>query len=422
MSEEKHRVRKNVGNFLGVIGGLAVFVCGFLFIAFYGRAESRTGTIDKPRGSATVTVDGTLETDEVDVSSKLPGRLLEMKVDDGDFVKAGQVVAVLEAEEIDAKKDQAQAGLNASEVQASQALIAVDLESKKANTQVQQAEAGLDASQAAYEMARQKLAALERGARPQEIAQVEQAVAAAQAQFDTASKTYNRVKNLANEGVLPQQKEDEIEMQYRSAEAQLSAAKSKLDLVKEGARKEEIQAAREQVRQAQAGIRASEQTLQLAKDAKMMVDIRRKDAEAAGQKVAASKGMLREVNVYKKQTEIVAPISGRVRQRISRAGEIVAPGYAILSITRTDKYWVDVYVDESNYAGRKLGETVKVDIPALGKTINGKITRVLPAADFATKRSTNENGSYDMRAVRVRIALSENPTDLAEGLTARVRF
>ncbi len=366
--------------------------------------------------------DGTIETDEVDVSSKLPGRIAELYVEEGDKVVSGQTLALLEADEIDAKRDQAEAGVLASRAQASQAGMAASLEARKAESQARQARAGVAAANAAHGMARQKLAALVRGARRQEIAQAEQGVVAAQAAFDTASKTYSRIMNLSEEGVVSQQKADEIEMTYRSAGAQLAAAQARLELVKEGPRAEEVEAAREQVRQARAGVDAAEQTLQLALDAEMLVDIRRKDVDAALQKVAASEGVLREVSAYKKQTAIVAPISGRISQRMCRAGEIVAPGYAILNITRTDKYWVDVYIDESKFAGRGIGDAVVVEIPALGSVLKGRIVRVLPAADFATKRSTNENGSYDTRALRMRVALAENQRGLAEGLTARVKF
>ncbi|MFA6450294.1 MAG: HlyD family efflux transporter periplasmic adaptor subunit, partial [bacterium] len=372
MENSEHRIPKS-RTWIGVSITICIFVFGFIFIAFYGRADSTTGTIDRPVKS--FTVDGTLETDEVDVSSKLPGRISELFVDEGDYVTAGQTLAVLEAEEIDAKHDQAQAGVTASQAQSAQASLAVTLETRKSDTQVKQAEAGVEASSAALEMARQKLAALERGARPQEITQAEQGVAAAQAQFDTAKKTYARITNLNNEGIVSQQKADEIEMTYKSAEAQLNVAKARLDMAQEGARKEEVYAAREQVRQARAGLSASEQTLQLAKDARMMVDIRKKDVEAANQKIAASEGVLREVSAYKKQTTIIAPISGRISQRMSRAGEIVAPGYAIFNITRTDKFWVDAYVDENKFAGHSIGDSLTVVIPALGKTIPGKISR-----------------------------------------------
>lgn len=401
-----------------LIGGLLAagfFVGGYGVLTLAGHAASQNSP-------SALTVDGTLETDEIDVASKLPGRLAKVSVEEGDLVKAGQVIAELEAEEIDAKHDQAAAGARAVEAQVAQGQLAVDLESRKAEDQVRQAEAGVSAARAAYGMANAKLNALEKGARPQEISQVEQAVAAAQAAYDTASKTYNRVKGLAQDGVVSQQKADEVEMNYRGASAQLTAAKAKLAMVKEGARAEEIQAARQQVIQAKAGIKAAENTLKLAQDARLMVGIRQKDVEAARQKLAAGEGMVREVAAYQKQTRIFSPISGRISQCMSRSGEIVAPGYAIMSVTRTDGFWVRLFVDETKFAGHQVGEKVVVEVPALGKSLPGRLTKVLPAADFATRRATNEQGSFDMRSLEMRVALNENPRDLANGMTARVHF
>jgi len=482
-------------------GVLAIgfFVGGYFLLAGVHGGPSqhgRTQTADAampaskyaPAETNVTLVDGVLDTDEVDVSSKLPGRLLRLAVKEGDFVHAGQVVAVLEAEELDAKQEQADAGVRAAEVQVSQGEIAVDLERRKAEDQVVQAEAGVHAAQATLGMARAKLQALENGARPQEIAQAEagvqaakaalgmanaklsalregarpqevtqaaQAVSAAQAAYDTAKKTYTRVKNLADEGVVAQQKADEAEMTYRSADAQLSAAQAKLDLVKEGARRQEVEAAseqvqqakaalevaqqtlsiaregsrkeeriaaREQVKQAEMGVTAAQQAWQLAKDARLVTQLRQQDVVAARLKVAAGRGQLHEVSAYRNQTRIVCPIAGRVTQRMSRAGEIVAPGYAILSVARTDAYWVDVYLDESQFRGHHVNDTVQVQVPALGDTLPGHIARVLPAADFATKRATNEKGTFDARAIQLRITLDRPVRELASGMTARVAF
>lgn len=419
-------MKKKTGT-LRIIGRIAGFaLAAAVFVAGYYLLSERGGAASAPPvaagASAGFTVDGTIESDEVDVSSKIPGRLSQVSVEEGDEVHAGQVLAVLEAEEIDAKHDQASAGVKASEVLAEQAGLAAGLEARKADDQISQAEAGVSAAKAALGMAQQKYEAMKNGARPQEIEQARQGVAAAKAALDAAQKTWNRISSLAKDEVIAQQKADEVEMMYLSAQAQYNAAKAKYDLVVEGARKEEIEAARQQVEQAKAGVAAAERTLQLAKDAKGLVSIRKLDQQAAEQKIAASQGTLREVTAYQKMTQIIAPIDGVVTQRNSKAGEIVAPGYAIMSISRKDNYWVDVYVDETKFAGHGVGDKVEVSIPALGKAVPGTISRVLPAADFATKRSTNERGVFDSRAVQLRIKLDETPRNMANGLTARVNF
>lgn len=413
-----------LGKIIGGVLAVGVFAVGFILLALPRHATPTSGGHAAPGmvSADDYVVDGTLDTDEVDIASKLPGRLASVSVKEGDVVRAGQVVAILQAEELDAKQEQATASMRGAQEQVQQGELAVTLEHNKANDQIGQAQAGLQAAQAALTMATAKLKALENGARPQEIEQAQEAVNAAQAAYDTAKKTNSRIQALADEGVVAQQKADEVAMAYRSAEAQLNAAKAKLSLVQAGARSEELDAARAQVRQAEAGVRAAQQTLQLAKDGRTLVAIRQKDVDAARQKVAAGQGAMNEVDAYQRQTRIISPISGRVTQRMSRGGEIIAPGYAIMSVARTDSYWVDVYVDESRFAGHRVGETVQVEIPAAGRTIPGVISKVLPAADFATKRATNEKGTVDVRSVQLRVTLDEQVRDLASGLTARVHF
>lgn len=211
---------------------LGVFVLGYRFLGRSGTAVSRAADAGATEGFI---VDGTLETDEVDVASKLPGRLARVLVDEGDRVTAGQLLAVVQAEELDAKHDQGVAGLRAAETQVAQGGLAATLEDRKSGDQVHQAQAGIDAAMATLGMARAKLTALQEGvrpqelanaaaavqgaeaglgmaqaklealqegARPQEIEQARQAVAAAQAVFDTAKKTNQRVKGLADEGLI----------------------------------------------------------------------------------------------------------------------------------------------------------------------------------------------------------------------------
>jgi multidrug resistance efflux pump len=165
--------------------------------------------------------EGAVEAAEVNVSSKIPGRIASLSVDEGDPVRQGEVIAVLESEEISAKVRQAQAGLQATDAQMEQARLAVELEALRTEDQVRQAKAALEAARAKWEMA-------QNGARPEEIRQAEQAVEAARAQFMVAQKTWNRLEALAKEGVIPQQKADEAEGAFLAAQAQLQAAEAKL--------------------------------------------------------------------------------------------------------------------------------------------------------------------------------------------------
>ena len=395
----------------GAIILIVLFGILFLFILPRGCGKD-------PR----LVVDGVLDTDQSDVSSKIPGRLTDIMVQEGDTVKAGQLLAVLDSTELVAKKEQAQAGLEAAVIQGAQAEIALSLEKEKTQSQIEQAQAAVDGTRAAIGMAEAKLEALTNGARLQEKEQAQQALDAAQAAYETGEKTYQRIANLARDGVVAEQKADEVELTYRSAKANYEAAKAKLSLVLEGARTEEVQAARQQVQELTSRLQAAESNLRLAQAGAKMISVREADVRMAEQKIAASRGVLDEVNAYLNETNIVSPIDGNVAAIISNKGEMVASGYSIFTIARADTYWVDVYLDESQWARRQVGDSVMVEIPSMGGSVSGKITKLLAAADFATRKANNELGSFDVRSVQLRIHLDEEVQNLARGLTARVHF
>jgi len=350
--------------------------------------------------------EGAVEATEVNVSSKIPGRIASLSVDEGDPVRQGEVIAVLESEEISAKVRQAQAGLQATDAQMEQARLAVELEALRTEDQVRQAKAALEAARAKWEMA-------QNGARPEEIRQAEQAVEAARAQFMVAQKTWNRLEALAKEGVIPQQKADEAEGAFLAAQAQLQAAEAKLQLVRDAVRKEEKQAA-------WAGLKAAEANLQLAEHARMQVELRKRDIDALRAKQLANWAQVEEAQAYLKQTLLRAPADGVVSRKMAETGETVAAGMPILTIAQQGQWWVEVFVDESVAGGIQRGDTVQVEFPSLGKRVDAKVTRILPAADFATKRATNERGSFDSRSLQLRVEWKEPVQGLVKGMTARV--
>jgi HlyD family secretion protein len=152
---------------------------------------------------------------EYRVSSKVPGRILELRVKEGDYVKVGDTLAILDAPEVEAKMTQAQSVQNAA----------------AAMSEMAQNGARHQQIQGAYELWQQATAGLE-----------------------IAKKSYERVQRLYDEGVMSAQKRDEALAQYKALEAQAKAAKSQYDMAVEGARKEEKKAAAAQVNQAQGAV------------------------------------------------------------------------------------------------------------------------------------------------------------------------
>ena len=160
-------------------------------------------------------IQGEIEVTEYRVSSKVPGRILELRVKEGDYVKVGDTLAILDAPEVEAKMTQAQSVQNAA----------------AAMSEMAQNGARHQQIQGAYELWQQATAGLE-----------------------IAKKSYERVQRLYDEGVMSAQKRDEALAQYKTLEAQAKAAKSQYDMAVEGARKEEKKAAAAQVNQAQGAV------------------------------------------------------------------------------------------------------------------------------------------------------------------------
>lgn len=197
---EKKSQRNNI--LLATIGFAAVVVVvGAIGLLTFGRTPD--------------VIQGEIEVSEYRVSSKVPGRILELRVQEGDYVKVGDTLAILDAPDIEAKK-----------------------------TQAMGAE---DAASAMSEMA-------DRGARREQIRGAYEVWQQAKAGLDIAEKSYGRVQRLYDEGVMTGQKRDEAYANYKAMEAQAKAAKSQYDMAVAGARREEREAAAAQVRRAKGAV------------------------------------------------------------------------------------------------------------------------------------------------------------------------
>ena len=160
-------------------------------------------------------IQGEVEVSEYRVSSKVPGRILELRVKEGDYVRVGDTLAILDAPDIEAKKTQA--------------------------------EGAESAAAALSDMA-------DNGARREQVQGAFQVWQQAKAGLDIAEKSYNRVQRLFDEGVMSAQKRDEAYANYKAMEAQAKAAKSQYDMAVAGARREERAAAAAQVRRAKGAV------------------------------------------------------------------------------------------------------------------------------------------------------------------------
>lgn len=192
-------------------------------------------------------IQGYVEVSEYRVSSKVPGRVLELRVKEGDYVKVGDTLAILDAPDVKAKLAQAQSAENAAS--------AMD---QMANN----------------------------GARREQINGAFALLQQAKAGLDIAQKSYNRVQRLYDEGVMSAQKRDEAFANYKALEAQVKAAKSQYDMAVNGARREEKLAAAAQVNRAKGAVQEVSsyinETMQIAQKEGEVSDVFPKVGELIG--------------------------------------------------------------------------------------------------------------------------------------------
>lgn len=315
---------KQKANFLPAI----VVLAGIIILVIVGSLYAFNNEPDTIQGQADVT--------EYRVSSKVPGRVLRYLVKEGDYVHQGDTLAILEAPDISAKLSQAQAAEDAAAAQSRKAEKGAREEQKTA----------------AYEMWQK-----------------------AKAGVDIAEKSYARVKRLYEQGVMTAQKLDEVTAQRDAAIATEKAAKSQYDMAKNGAERE--------------------------------------DKDAAAALVNRAKGAVSEVNSYLKETVLIAAADGEVTDIFPQIGELVGTGAPIMNVALMNDMWVTFNVREDHLSLFKMNQTVTATIPALNnKEVTLKVYYMKDLGSYAAWKATKTTGQFDMKTFEVKAS----PVQKVEGL------
>ena len=290
------------------------------------------------------TLEGQADVTEYRVSSKVPGRIKKFYVEEGQYVHAGDTLAVLEAPEVTAKLEQAQAVENAAAAQ-----------SQKADN----------------------------GARKEQIQGAYDMWQKAKVGVTIAEKSWVRVKRLADEGVLPAQKLDEVTAQRDAAIATEKAAKSQYDMAVNGARIEDKEAARALVNQA--------------------------------------RGAIKEVSSYIKETYLLASADGEVTEIFPSVGELVGTGAPVMNVALMNDMWMTFNVREDNLKLFRMNQTVKVNIPALNKEVEAKVFYMKNLGSYATWKATKSTGQFDMKTFEVKVRPTKKIEDLRPGMSVLLK-
>lgn len=282
------------------------------------------------------TINGNVEVREVQLAFRVGGRIAAIAVDEGDAVQPGQLLARLD-----------------------NAPFADALASARAE---------IDVADAA--LTRQR-----NGNRPQEIAEAEAALRAAQAIAANADKEFARVSDLATKGFVSAARVDAARAAKDSARAAIDETRAKLSLLREGTRQDAI-------------------------------------AESAASRDAAQ-ARQRRIATDMADTQLFAPSGGVVQTRVAEPGTIVAAGEPVLTLAITQPVRVRAYVPEPLLGRIKPGQKVAVT-GSDGKRWPGRIGHISPTAEFTPRTVETESQRADL-VYRIRIIVDDPEGGLRQG-------
>jgi len=312
---------------------------------------------------ASVNTTGTVEALEYSISPKIAGKLVMVKYREGEHVKAGELLATLESEDLDAAYKQAVADLSAAR---SAAISGTDTVAN-ARAQVEVARANVDNQKAAVDHA--------------------------QAQLSQSEKDLVRSKELYSRGIVAKADLDLAETTRDTRAADLVSAKAALKL---------------SLSQVDASIAAFKKAQGDVVTLKAQVD-------AASQNMELQKSRLGYANIY-------SPVDGVVEYRSLEEGEVVSPGTSIMTLIDPRSLWVRFDLEQRYVNVVKVGQKALIRLEGVpGKVINGTIYDIGREGEFAVERDVTR-GRQDIRTFRTRIKVDDPEGILKPGMSVLVEI
>ncbi|RAX52747.1 hypothetical protein CCY99_07210 [Helicobacter sp. 16-1353] len=315
-----------------IVGVIILAIAIWLVFSFY--------IAHKPKPTF---IQGQIEATQYSISSKVAGRIEEIFVKKGDFIKSGDLAYSIKSPELEAKIKQAKAG---------------------------------------YEAAKALSEETNKGARIETITSAKEVYMAAKAMAELAEKTYIRIQNLYDSGVVSLQKRDEAETNFKSAKYNENTAYQQYKLALDGATKE--------------------------------------TKEALKQKELAALGTLDEVESYAKDTQAFSPISGEVSNILLHTNELAPSGFPVILVLDTNSMYLRFSITEDKLEKFKIGSEFSAFVPALDKNIRFSVRYISPLGDFAIWKSANKKNNYDMKSYEIEANIIDKIDGLRVGMSVLV--
>jgi multidrug resistance efflux pump len=389
-----------------------------LILALLGGGTYWWSQQQKAQAAAGLTGSGTIEAQQINIGPEVAGRVVEVLADEGQTVKAGQVLFRLDDSMLKAQRVQVNAAVQAARAQRDQLLASARPE------QLQAAQADVNSAQAALAGAQADLGQLLSGATGAQIAAAQAQLEAAQAQAKIIQDSYNTVTNgrdLCHEHHIGcgglSQVTGQVQVQLNSANQQVAAAQAALNQLLSGPTSPEIRSAQARVAAAQGQLQAAQDQYNL-----LAAGPSREQVAAADAAVAQAEETLRGLDVQADKLVIRAPTDGTILARNVEPGEVVGPGSTVFVLGQLGTLQLTVYLPEDAYGQVKLGQAARATVDSYpGVTFPASVVHIADQAEF-TPRSVQTVEGRRTTVYAIKLDVPNPDSRLKPGMPADVTF
>lgn len=318
-------------------------------------------------------ISGNIELTEVNIAFKTPGRLIALDVEEGDAVRAGQVIGRLDTQQLESQRTMAAAQVRAAQSRVDQLRTAIAYQEQNLAGLTAQREAELRATEA-------QLDELQEGSREQEKRQARAVLRQADSQFEQAEADWKRAERLfANEDISVAE-HDRAKALHLAAKARRDEARERLNLVEDGPRSQTIAAAGANVERARAALRTTRAGV-------LELERLRKELQTRAAEVEQAQANLAVIETQIQDAIAVSPIDGVVLSKTAEAGEILAAGVTVVTIGDLQSPWLRGYVSQREQGQVRLGSEVQVRVDSYPDRIfSGRLSYLSAEAEFTPKQ------------------------------------
>jgi len=309
---------------------------------------------------------GTVDANEVQVSSKIQGRIQTLTVDEGSEVKAGQLIAIIESDDLNAARRAAEANADSQNGRLGETVETERQTRGETSTATVTAEAQVKSAKAS--------------------------LAQAQANYEHQKADTTRIVALAQQGIMSAQSKDAAVTSLQAAQAAVDAATQ--------------------------NVAAGEAAVRQARAHEMLANVAARTVVTTRNSVENARALAEQAKIESGYAQIYAPVSGRVNVRVARQGEVVAAGATIVTIMDLTQTWVYAPLPETQAEAVQLGDSLRIRMPS-GASVQGKVINKAAEADFATQRDVSAR-KRDIKTIQIKMVIDNPGERFVPGMTAEI--